>query len=171
MEAQCLQAVANQKKAEELAAWQALTPEQHIAAANVAIASKDFQLANKHVLAMPAEQAEPIRTKQVRAVAAWRAEKKRQKEAALIARAASPGTPPDETVLVYALESAIKKVAHAPESVSDITVHPPQAAKVGGIACWKVGFKFRARNGFGALRINDGTLWYKDGAILKNTLN
>ena len=156
------------KQAAEKAAWDALTPQQHAEAANGALAKGDTSLALRHAGALPKAQGDPIRAKAVQMVAERKAEAKRQAEIAAKAERQSPGPKPDAARLETILELAIKKTAHDPDSVADVTVYRPSEAKAQGVACWRSPFSFRARNGFGALRITHGEIWTKNGEILQN---
>ena len=161
-------AVAAQNRAAEKAAWDALTPQQHTEAARGALAKGDTALALRHAGALPKAQGDPIRAKVAQLVAARKAEAKRQAEIAAKAERQSPGPKPDAARLELILELALKKTAHDPDSVADVTVYRPSEAKAQGVACWKSPFSFRARNGFGALRITHGEIWTKNGEILQN---
>lgn len=170
-ERQARAVVIAKKKAEAEAAWKAITPEQHIEAARVAVGRRDLALARKHASALPEDKAAPIQALISKTNATIKAEAKAKAIADAKAREAMPGERPDTSTLTYALESALKKTAHDPDSVSDVTVYDPEPAKVGKIGCWKVGFMFRARNGFGALRKTYGTVWYKDGMVIKQAMD
>lgn len=154
-------------EAQAAAEWAAITPEQHMAEARTALAKGNLASARKHAEALPADQAGAI-LEEIRATEATQRKAEREKQKAeQIAHQAAHGDAPNPVVLEIALARALKDVAHDPESVSDVAVSQPVAATLGPVGCWKAKFTFRARNGFGTMRITPGTLWAKDGAIIR----
>jgi len=85
------------------------------------------------------------------------------------------GIKPDTTVMRYALSQQIPQGLHDPSSFQDLEVFDPVkdtiTVKGKKVDCWRVGIQFRAKNGFGALRLNHGRIWMRDNNSIKEEIN
>lgn len=84
------------------------------------------------------------------------------------------GPKPDISIMTIALRDQLRSGLHDPDSLDGPDLSNPvkdtitiKGKKVG---CWRVGVSFRAKNGFGALRLNQGTIWMKDGNSIKTSM-
>ena len=85
------------------------------------------------------------------------------------------GPKPDISVMTYALAEQLRTGLHDPSSLQgpDLSNPAKDTISVKGkkVDCWRVGVKFRAKNGLGAIRLTTGTIWMKNGASIKEVMN
>jgi len=84
------------------------------------------------------------------------------------------GPKPDISLMTYALQEQLKRSLHDPSSLEgpDLSEPVKDAIQVKGkpVECWRVDLSYRAKNGFGAMRLNRGAIWMKDGASVKESM-
>jgi len=152
------------KLAAEKAAFAALSPAQHLAEADKAISMRQLDAANRHLAEVPKKdprrvnlEASEVKMKiQMEAEGkAAKAKAEKEKLADMKAKMEGTGEKPDMIVLEIALKRSIKESAHDPDSVTspDLSGPFPDFVKIGGmrVGCWRVPFRFRAKNMFGGL--------------------
>ena len=85
------------------------------------------------------------------------------------------GKKPDISAMTYALRARLRAGLHDPSSLDgpELTYPIKDTVTVNGkkVDCWKVGVQFRAKNGFGALRLHQGAVWMKNDESIKEVLN
>lgn len=83
------------------------------------------------------------------------------------------GKRPDPGALRIAIRDQLRQGLHDPSSLDDLNVSDPVkdsiTLKGRKVDCWRVNISFRAKNGFGALRLNRMTMWIRDDLTLKTT--
>lgn len=84
------------------------------------------------------------------------------------------GIKPDPSLIRMVLSQQIPAGLHDPSSFADLEVFDPQkdtiTVKGKKVDCWKVNIQFRAKNGFGALRLNHGRIWMRDNNSIKEEI-
>lgn len=145
--------------AAEKAAWDATTPHQHADAARQALDQDKFSDALRHINALQGrihhELMRDFNKKMGPTLDRWDAERK-----------ANPGARPDTYAVEVLVVDRLKKTAHDPGSVTDVSVTDSVEVVYGGAGvCWFSSFQFRARNGFGAMRIGHGAVYIKNSRI------
>jgi hypothetical protein len=72
------------------------------------------------------------------------------------------------------LSQQIPQGLHDPSSFQDLEVFAPVkdtiTVKGKKVDCWRVPIQFRAKNGFGAIRLNQGRIWMRDDNSIKEEL-
>lgn len=85
------------------------------------------------------------------------------------------GKKPDEGTLQIILGQDLPAGLHDPSSFQDLEVYAAEkdTIKIKGkpTGCWRVGFSFRAKNGFGAIRQTRGHIWMRDDNILQQKIS
>jgi hypothetical protein len=85
------------------------------------------------------------------------------------------GIKPDVSVMQYLLSKQIPAGLHDPSSFQDLEVFEPVkdtiTVKGKKVDCWRVGIQFRAKNGFGALRLQHGRIWMRDNNSIKEEIS
>lgn len=147
---------------EKVDKFNSLLPEQHQVEAQDNIKNGNWAEAKRHMEAMPGSPQRAVLFAKIKAGAAE-------------AERLDYGPKPATATMTYALEAAIKPTLHDPESFQgpDLAEPVKESLTLKGkrINCWKVRFSFRARNGFGALRISNGTVWMKNGEAIKESFS
>lgn len=162
--------------ADREAAFKAMSPAKHLElAGRMGLGPK----AEKHLAAVPegypgkAELVAKIAEgRKVREAARVKAEaeaaEKREWERANAHRfPGRPLTQQDYDIAEGTMILVLKKAAKNSDSVRDIQSHRGEQSKVGKIVCWRVPVTFRAANSFNAIVPGSGSVWLKDGEIVK----
>ena len=148
-----------ERKALEVAAFRALSPQEHINQTEEAIKIQDWPKAMEHVRAL--DDNHPRKQKLLAVVQELRDKAERN----------DPGEKPDMDGMYTFIKNVLEKELHDPKSLE--FRYSDMKAEIGTIpiegkqtAIWRIKFSYRANNAFGAKVLNRGEIWVKRGKLI-----
>lgn len=79
------------------------------------------------------------------------------------------GPPPHESIWdgsVDEVAAFIKEQAHDPKSFEWVQTYRFEVTKYQGLRCWRIPFRFRAKNGFGGLTLHTADAYWFNGRVV-----